>query len=213
MSATQVILLERIEHLGNLGDVVNVKPGYARNYLLPKHKALRATKSNLAYFEAQRKHLEAENEKRKGEADKRAEKLRGLKVAIIRQASEGGQMYGSVTARDIAETVSEITGEKIERSMVELNQSFKYLGLFPVTVRLHPEVKEVITVNIARSLEEAKAQERAGRALIAEDGRKTESKVEAEADDLKNVLDDEAYEAEKARLAAEQAEAETGAEA
>ncbi|NCC21240.1 MAG: 50S ribosomal protein L9 [Alphaproteobacteria bacterium] len=167
---TQVILLERIEHLGNMGDVVNVKPGYARNYLLPQSKALRATKDNLAYFDAQRKVLEAENEKRKKEAGGRAGKLEGTTVAIIRQASEGGQLYGSVTARDIAEELSAATGEKVERGMVELNSNFKTIGLFPVTVRLHPEVKVEVTVNVARSKDEAAVQEKTGRALVAEAG-------------------------------------------
>jgi large subunit ribosomal protein L9 len=171
---------------------------------------MRATKSNIAYFETQRKQLEAENEKRKSEADKHAKNLEGLKVAIIRQASESGQMYGSVTARDIAETVSEVTGEKIERNMVEINQNFKYIGLFPVNVRLHPEVKVEITVNIARSADEAKTQEKTGRALIAEAGGVVDSKAAIKAaeeeDKLKEALEKEAYEAEKARLAAEEEE-------
>lgn len=213
MSSTQVILLESIEHLGGMGDVVNVKPGYARNYLLPKSKALRATKSNLAYFETQRKHLEEENKKRKSEADKRADKLSGIKVAIVRQASEGGQLYGSVTAKDIAESVSEVSGDKIEHGMVELNQNFKLIGLFPVPIRLHPEVKVEITVNIARSMDEAKTQEKIGRALIAEAGGIVDSSAAekaAEEEKLKEALEEEAYEA---RLVSEEEAAEAGAEA
>ncbi len=217
MSATQVILLEKIEHLGDLGEVVNVKPGYARNYLLPSNKALRATKTNIAYFEAQRKQLEAENEKRKQEAGDRAEKLRGLKVSVIRQAAESGQLYGSVTARDIAERVSEETGEKIEKGMIEVNQNFKYIGLFPVNIRLHPEVKVEITVNIARSSDEARTQERTGRALIAEEGGIVDSRAavkaaEKEEEKLKEVLEEEAFEAEKARMEAEEEEKKAEAE-
>lgn len=211
MSATQIILLERIEHLGNIGDVVSVKPGYARNYLLPGNKALRATEENIAYFETQRKRLEEENEKRKSEAQKHSDKIKDLKVVIIRQASEGGQLYGSVTARDIAEAASEEIGEKIERNMVELNQNFKYIGLFPVSVRLHPEVKVEIIVNIARSEEEAKKQERTGKAMIAgnEEQEAREAKAEKAAAANDEVFEEsalEAIEAEKDETAAEATE-------
>ena len=146
--STQVILLERIETLGEMGDVVSVKPGYARNFLLPQRKALRASDDNIAYFEAQRKHLEAENDKKKAEAQKVADKLDGLKVPLVRAASEGGQLYGSVTARDIAEAITEKSGVKVRRGQVDLNQNFKMVGLFDVPVILHPEVKKEITVNI-----------------------------------------------------------------
>lgn len=178
MSATQVILLERVEKLGNMGDVVKVKPGFARNYLLPQKKALRASKENVAYFEAQRKHLEADNEKRKKAAEKIAAKLNGLKVPLVRQASEGGQLYGSVNGRDIAVVVAEISKENILRNMVTLNDNIKTIGLFSVTVVLHPEVKVSVTINVARSLEEAKIQEETGKALIAqtEDGKKPDIK-------------------------------------
>ncbi len=211
MPATQIILLERIEKLGNLGDVVAVKPGYARNYLLPQKKALRATKSNLAYFEAQRKSLEAENDKRKDDASKRAKKLEGLTVPIIRQASEGGQLYGSVTARDIAEEISTLADEKIERGMVELNQNFKTIGLFPVPVRLHPEVKVDVTVNVARSNDEAAIQQKTGKALIADAGgivetSTVEEEPESTEEKLQDVLEEEAYAAEKAAREAEEAE-------
>ena len=107
MPATQVILLERVESLGQMGDVVSVKPGFARNYLLPQKKALRASKENIAFFEAQKKHLQADNDKRKKEAEKVAKKIEGLKVPLIRQASEGGQLFGSVNARDIAAALSD----------------------------------------------------------------------------------------------------------
>ena len=147
MSSTQVILLERVEKLGNMGDVVNVKPGYARNYLLPQKKALRASKDNIAYFEAQKKHLQAESDKKKKEAEKQLPKLQDVKVSLIRQASESGQLYGSVTARDIAAQIETTTGEKIERSKVIVNQNYKQIGLFPVEVILHPEVKAEVIIN------------------------------------------------------------------
>ncbi len=180
---TQVILLQRIEKLGNMGDVVAVKPGYARNYLLPQHKALRASKENIALFEAQKKHLEAENDKRRKEAEKLGKKIDGTKIAIIRQASESGQLYGSVTSRDIATSASEETGVKIERAMVRLNAGFKTIGLFPIEIALHPEVSVSITVNIARSTDEAEIQARTGKALIAEDtgARKQEPASDEEA--------------------------------
>jgi large subunit ribosomal protein L9 len=161
----QIILLERVESLGQMGDVVNVKSGYARNFLLPRSKALRATKENISYFDAQKKVLEAENLKRRDEAQKVAQKMTGLKVAIIRQASEAGQLYGSVTARDIADAVVS-AGYKIGKEQVRMDRAYKLLGLYPVRVSLHPEVALDVTLNIARSLEEAKIQEEKGVALI-----------------------------------------------
>lgn len=196
MAQTKVVLLERIETLGNLGDVVAVKPGYARNYLLPQKKALRASKENIAYFEAQRKNIEAENEKRRKEAEKLAKKIEGMKVPLIRQAAEGGQLYGSVTARDIAAEVSATAKEKIERSMVQLNQNFKLIGLFPVTLLLHPEVKVEVIINIARSEDEAATQAKTGKALIVEEGQSARDEDEAE-DQLAEVLDEAALEARK----------------
>jgi large subunit ribosomal protein L9 len=161
----QVILLERIESLGQMGDVVNVKPGYARNFLLPRQKALRATKDNVAYFESQKKVLEADNQKRREEAEKLGKKVDGIKVAIIRQASEAGQLYGSVSGRDIADAVVE-KGFKVDRTQVRMDRSYKLLGLYPVKINLHPEVTVEVTINIARSKEEAKIQEEKGEALI-----------------------------------------------
>lgn len=171
---TQVILLERVEKLGHMGDVVSVKPGYARNYLLPQKKALRATKDNVAYFEARKKHLEADNAQRRKSSEGLAKKVDGVKAVLIRQASEGGQLYGSVTARDIAAAVTAETGIDIARQMVELNTNFKTLGLFPVTVALHPEVRITVTINIARSADEAEIQAKTGKALVAEDRREEE---------------------------------------
>ena len=201
--ATQVILLERIEKLGNLGDVVSVKPGYARNFLLPQKKALRASKQNIAYFEAQKKHYEAENEKLKKDAEKKAKKIEDIKVTLIRQASESGQLYGSVNSRDVADGVTETSGETIERRMVQINQNFKTIGLFPVDVMLHPEVTVSVTINIARTPEEAEIQAKTGKALIAED--ETEAPVEETQLDekqLEGVLEDSALEAEKEKQAA-----------
>lgn len=206
MAHTQVILLERIESLGKMGDVVDVKPGFARNYLLPQKKALRANKQNVAYFEAQKKHLEAENEKGKKEAEKLVAKLDGIKVSLIRQASENGQLFGSVNSRDIADQITSESGVKIERSMVLINQNFKTIGLFPVPVRLHPEVTTEVTINIARSAEEAEIQATTGKALVA-DGRDDEPEAEASVEEqLKDALDEDALEAEVSRKSQEAAE-------
>jgi large subunit ribosomal protein L9 len=206
---TQVILLERIENLGKMGDVVRVKPGYARNYLLPQKKALRASQENIAYFESQKSHLEAENEKARKEAEKRSKKVDGVKLALIRQASETGQLFGSVAARDIADQLTAETGEKILRSMVSINQNFKEVGLFPVSIMLHPEVKVNITINIARTMEEAEIQEKTGKALVADDNRK-DAKPQPQATDeqqLEGLLDDNALQAQKERQLAEAEEA------
>lgn len=203
--ATKLVLLQRVENLGNLGDVVTVRPGYARNFLLPQKKALRATKENMAYFEARRKHLEGENEKRKKDAEKLAKKLDGIKVPLIRQASEGGQLFGSVTARDIANEISKESGESVERQMVIVNQNFKLLGLFPVDVMLHPEVKVSVVVNIARSAEEAALQAKTGKALIVEEGQAAKNAQAASAAE-ESLLDEEALKARREREAEENAE-------
>ncbi|OFW87866.1 MAG: 50S ribosomal protein L9 [Alphaproteobacteria bacterium RIFCSPHIGHO2_12_FULL_45_9] len=181
---TEIILLERVEKLGKMGDVVKVKPGYARNFLLPQRKALRATKENLAYFEAQRAALEKLNNERKAEAQKVATKLEGLKLMIIRQASEAGSLYGSVASRDIADALAANAQITIARNQVDLNDAFKTIGLFPVKIILHPEVKVQITLNIARSAAEAATQEKTGKAAIVDhkaDARKA-AKEQAEAD-------------------------------
>lgn len=163
----QVILLERVESLGQMGEVVTVKAGYARNFLLPRQKALRATKDNVAYFETQKKVLEAENLKRRDEAEKVGKKIDGIKAVIIRQASEAGQLYGSVSGRDIADAIVE-KGFKVDRTQVRMDRAYKLLGLYPVKVSLHPEVTVEVTINIARSQEEAKIQEEKGTALISQ---------------------------------------------
>jgi large subunit ribosomal protein L9 len=203
----QVILLERVENLGQMGDVVTVRPGYARNFLLPRQKALRATKDNVAFFDGKKKELEAQNLKRRDEAQKVSAKMEGLKVALIRQASEAGQLYGSVTARDIAEVVS-AKGFKIDRNQVTMDRAYKLLGLYPVKVYLHPEVVVEVTINIARSDEEAKLQEERGEALIVKDERTL--RAEERAAEAAAAL--EAQEAAAAAKAAAEAEGETKAD-
>lgn len=202
-----IILLERIEKLGQMGDVVKVRAGFARNYLLPQRKALRATKENLAYFETQRQHLEAENLKHRDEAQQVADKLNGLKVVVIRSAGEAGQLYGSVNARDIATAVTE-AGFSIKRTQVVLERPVKALGLFDIRVRLHPEVSSMVTANVARSADEAAEQERLGHAIISAEAeeRAEEEDVRAEAE---AIFEPEAVEA----AAAELAEAEASDEA
>lgn len=154
-----VILLERIGHLGQMGDVVNVKNGYARNYLLPQKKALRATDENKAYFATQRVQLEANNLERKSEAEAIAEKLSGKSFIAIRQAGDTGQLYGSVTTRDIAEAVTE-GGFEVARRQVILNTPIKELGLHDVEISLHPEVNVTVQINVARTEDEAERQAR-----------------------------------------------------
>ena len=163
----EIILLERVENLGQMGDLVTVKPGYARNFLLPKGKAIRATAENRTKFEEGRAQLEAENLAKKGEADKVAAKMEGLTVQLIRAASEMGQLYGSASSRDIAQAITE-GGFTVAKSQVDLNNAIKTLGLFPVRVILHPEVSTEVTVNIARSADEAAEQQRLGRAIISD---------------------------------------------
>ncbi|HLG87684.1 MAG TPA: 50S ribosomal protein L9 [Alphaproteobacteria bacterium] len=162
----EVILLERVPNLGRLGEVVKVKPGYARNYLLPQKKALRATKENMAYFERQKAVLEQTNAERRQGAEAQAGKIDGASVVIVRQAAETGQLYGSVSTRDIADAVSALGTTNIDRQHVVLNQAIKTLGLFKIPVSLHPEVTVTVTVNVARSEEEAKTQAERGEALI-----------------------------------------------
>jgi large subunit ribosomal protein L9 len=178
----EVILLERVPNLGQLGQVVKVKPGYARNFLLPTKKALRATKENLAYFERQKSVIIQTNDERRKGATALGTKIDGAAVVIVRQAAESGQLYGSVTARDIADAVSAL-GTAVERSHVILNQAIKTLGLFPITIALHPEVSVKVTVNIARSEEEAKTQAERGEALIGRADDDEEDAPEAKAEE------------------------------
>src|SRR6185369_15770774 len=155
----KVILLERVEGWGALGDVVTVKDGYARNFLLPRAKALRANTANMKVFEGQRAEIEARNAKAKDAASSSGEKLDGTSYILIRQAGESGQLYGSVAGRDVAEAVN-AEGGKVERAMVVLDKPIKTLGLHEVKVRLHPEVTVTVTLNIARSQDEAERQAR-----------------------------------------------------
>jgi large subunit ribosomal protein L9 len=154
-----VILLERIARLGQMGDVVRVKDGYARNYLLPQGKALRANEASKKRFESERVHLEARNLERKQEADAVSGKIAGQTFVIIRQAGETGQLYGSVSARDIVEAMSG-AGTTVARNQVALNQPIKSIGLHPVKIALHPEVESAVTINVARSEDEAARQAR-----------------------------------------------------
>ena len=169
----EVILLERVAKLGQMGEVVKVKAGYARNYLLPRKKALRATADNKKLFESRRAQLETQNVSRKAEADRIAGKMKGLAVVLIRQAGEAGQLYGSVGARDIATAVKD-SGVTVDRQQVELNVPIKTLGLFRVPVHLHPEIAVTVTVNVARSAEEAQIQARTGAAVVHGDRAKDE---------------------------------------
>lgn len=175
-----IILLERIEKLGQMGDVVSVKPGFARNFLLPKGKALRANEANKKHFEAQRAQLEAENLKRKEEAESIAAKMADMKVVLIRQAGDAGQLYGSVTARDVADSVKE-AGVTIGRAQVALDKPIKTIGLHDVRVELHPEVIVSVTANVARSQDEAETQEATGAAVMSL-AQQEEAEIAAEAD-------------------------------
>jgi len=172
-----VILLERVPKLGQMGDVVKVKPGFARNFLLPQKKALRATKDNITYFESQRKVLEAQNLERRSEAEAVAGKMKDVKVTLIRQASEALQLYGSVTSRDISDAANS-AGVKIQRSQVELDKPIKTLGAHKIQIHLHPEVSVEITALVARSADEAEFLGKGGR-LVAENERAAMEAAEA----------------------------------
>lgn len=176
-----VILLERVENLGQMGDVVSVKAGFARNYLLPQKKALRANETNKKVFEHQRADLEARNLERKSEADAAATKLEGRTFVVIRQASEAGALYGSVTTRDIAEASSD-DGFKIERSQVRIEKPLKAIGIFPVRISLHPDVNAKININVARSEDEAERQARGEDVLAPESDESGEDAEETSAE-------------------------------
>ncbi|WP_419730056.1 50S ribosomal protein L9 [Lichenicola sp.] len=162
MSATEVILLQRVDKLGQMGEIVKVKPGYARNFLLPQGKAIRSNTANRARFEGERIQLEATNIKRREEAERLAERMSGLTVVIIRQAGDSGSLYGSVSPRDIAVAAAE-GGLTINRQQVQLEHPIKTLGLSDVRVVLHPEVTIRVVANVARSVEEAERQARGER--------------------------------------------------
>jgi large subunit ribosomal protein L9 len=174
----QVILLERVEKLGQMGDEVKVKDGFARNFLLPKKKALRATKANREFFQGQKAQLEARNLEQKKEAEVVGKKLDGKSFVLIRQAGDRGQLYGSVSPRDISDVVSE-GGITINRTQVPLDQAIKTIGLFTIGVRLHPEVRVKVTINVARSEDEAERQAR-GEDVLAEKTEQEEAVIAAE---------------------------------
>ena len=163
----EIILLERVEKLGHIGDVVKVKPGYARNFLLPRGKALRANRQNLSKFEAERSAIETRNADAKKRAELLSESIGSFNVNIVRAASEMGQLYGSVTSRDISEAIIK-QGYEVEKRQVVMDSAIKTLGLFTIKLALHPEVNKQIIVNVARSLEEAKTQLKSGKAVITD---------------------------------------------
>jgi len=199
----QVILLERVGKLGQMGDVVRVKDGFARNFLLPKGKALRATKENRSRFETMKTELEARNLEQRGEAEKVGQKLDGQSFTVLRQAAEGGQLYGSVSPRDIAALVIE-KGFKIDRNQIALNTPIKTIGMHKVPVALHPEVEVTITVAVARNADEATRLARGEDITVA----RTEDQ-EAAAEALANAetfFDPEAPEARAAEDAGTPAE-------
>jgi large subunit ribosomal protein L9 len=179
----QVILLERVEKLGQMGDEVRVKNGFARNYLLPKKKALRATKANREYFLTQKSQLEARNLERKSEAEKVAKTLDGKTFMLLRQAGDRGQLYGSVSPRDIADVITE-GGFSVSRTQVPLDQAIKAIGLVKIAVVLHPEVRVHVTLNVARTEDEAERQAR-GEDVLAEttpqEDEAAQAKIAAEA--------------------------------
>ena len=178
-----VILLERIENLGQMGEVVNVKSGFARNYLLPQKKARRATEENKKFFEIQRAQLEAANLEKRSEAESVANKMGNISVTLLRQAGDAGQLYGSVNARDIGTTMTD-AGYTVSRSQIRLTDPIKLLGVYTVQVDLHPEVSIQVTANIARTQEEAEMQAKTGRAVLGED--------EQEAIDIEEAINAEA---------------------
>ncbi|RFD20195.1 50S ribosomal protein L9 [Komagataeibacter melaceti] len=187
MSAVELILLQRVEKLGQMGEIVTVKPGYARNFLLPQGKAIRANAHNRERFERERVQLEAQNLKNREEAERLSERMHGLSVILIRQAGDSGSLYGSVTTRDIAEAATK-AGLSITRNQVVLPEPIKQLGLYDVRVALHPEVAMQVTVNVARSEEEAERQargeeigvDRDDEPTLAEEGIVTEGEVSEE---------------------------------
>ncbi|MBM09813.1 MAG: 50S ribosomal protein L9 [Magnetovibrio sp.] len=184
----QIILLERVEKLGQMGDTVNVKPGYARNFLLPKGKALRATKENIERFENEKAQLEARNIELRSEAEKVAKKMDNTTVVLVRQAGESGQLYGSVNARDVADELDK-AGFTINRSQVRLTRPIKALGLHEVAVSVHPEVSVNIFANVARSLEESEVQAKTGKAVLSSAEAEVREQIEITESSLSNAAE------------------------
>lgn len=200
----QIILLERVAKLGQMGDVVNVKDGYARNFLLPQGKAQRATKGAIEAFENRRAQLEADNLKARDEAQDIANRMDGLNVALIRQSSEAGHLFGSVTSRDVAEAVTE-AGYTITRNQVVLDRAIKTLGIHPLMIKLHPEVETEVGINIARSMDEAEAQLRGEQVIGVMDDDEDEDDF---LDDVAEGEEDGDGEAEEETAAEEEGETE-----
>ena len=200
-SHVKLLLTENVDNLGIVGDVVRVRTGYARNYLLPQKKALRATKDNMAHFDGQRAQLEAQNLERRNEAEAAAAKMEGLSCVLVRQASDMGQLYGSVSSRDIADALSE-AGVKIEKRQVSLDRPIKTLGIHGIRIVLHPEVFVQVDVNVARS--EAEAEQQAAEASDLFEDEEAAAAAEAEAEeamadadtDTSAAADDDATEPE-----------------
>ena len=170
----EVILLERVENLGIMGDVVRVKPGYARNFLFPNEKAVPASNQNKASFENKRLEIEAKNIETKAEAEKVASKIKGEILILVRQAGDSGQLYGSVNSRDIKNTLKDM-GYELDRNQISLNKPIKSVGIHNVSIALHPEIYVEVIANVARSDEEAKIQTETGEAVIAEPEKDEES--------------------------------------
>lgn len=179
----QIILLERIEKLGAIGDVVTVKDGYARNFLLPNKKALRSNAANLKVFESNRAKIEADNAARRGEAEGHAETVGGQQVVLIRQASNAGQLYGSVSVRDIVEALHDNGVTQVTKAMVVLERPIKTLGMFDVRVNLHPEVAVTVQANVARSPDEAELQKQ-GINVLAQQFEEDQAEADAAAEEF-----------------------------
>ncbi|MDP7652575.1 MAG: 50S ribosomal protein L9 [Rhodospirillales bacterium] len=207
----EIILLERIENLGQMGDVVSVKPGFARNYLLPRGKALRATEENRRTFEQQRTQLEADNLEGRKEAEAVAKKIEGLSIVLVRQAGEAGQLYGSANARDIADAVCE-AGCIVTRQQVRLQRPIKLIGIHPVRIDLHPEVSVDIITNVARTQEEAEIQARTGKALIHADEEESTRAAPAKTDVKESEETEETKKAEDGAPTETEEESGTGDE-
>jgi len=206
----EVILLERVAKLGQMGEVVRVKDGFARNYLLPKRKALRASEANRARFETMKVDLEARNLEQRGEAEKVAEKLNGQSFTVLRQAAEGGQLYGSVSPRDLVGLITD-KGFAVERSQIVLNVPIKMIGMYKVPVSLHPEVEVTVSVIVARSADEAERLQR-GEDISLRRDEAAEAAAEAAAT-AEAFFEPEAIEAMRTQEAEEEAEAAAPAEA
>lgn len=201
----KLVLLERVENLGVMGEVVSVRPGFARNFLLPQGKALRANEGNMARFEAEKEALMARNAERAAEAATAGEVIDGETFVMVRSAGESGQLYGSVSSRDIAEIVSE-SGTSVTRSQIDLHAPIKKLGLHEIRIRLHADVSVTVTINVARSLDEAERQA-SGEDVIAAQADEDRAIAEAQAADLFEASEEGEEEAERRADGADDSEA------